>query len=124
MREVMTAWMTASTSGPPRFCSISAIAETGPIWSKPTPAIAESVSGTTIVPMPIPPTVIGTTRSGKYGMPACRVEPYSMAPSTRMPPTITSTRGEKNRTSCEEAPNPIPIPMTNGMKPTPARSAE
>ena len=53
VREVMTAWMTASTTGPPRFCSISAIAETGPISSKPTPAIADSVSGTTIMPMPI-----------------------------------------------------------------------
>src|ERR1700757_908581 len=40
VREVITAWMTASTSGPPRLCSISVIADIGPIWSKPTPAIA------------------------------------------------------------------------------------
>ena len=75
VRDVMTAWMIASTTGPPRFCSISAIAETGPIWSKPTPAMAETVSGTTIMPMPIPPMVIGSTRFGKYGMPRFSVEP-------------------------------------------------
>ena len=51
---MMTAWMTASTTGPPKFWSISAIAETGPIWSNPTPAMAETVSGTTIMPMPKP----------------------------------------------------------------------
>lgn len=71
----MTAWMTASTTGPPRFCSISAMADTGPISSKPTPAIADTVSGTTIMPMPKPPTVIGSTRLGKYGMPPLSVEP-------------------------------------------------
>lgn len=31
VREVITAWMTANTSGPPRLCSISVTAETGPI---------------------------------------------------------------------------------------------
>lgn len=43
--------------------------------SSPTPAMADTVNGTTIMPMPIPPMVIGRTRFGKYGMPASRVEP-------------------------------------------------
>lgn len=65
VREVITAWMTASTSGPPRLCSISVTADTGPIWSKPTPAMADRVSGTTAMPMPMPPTTMGSTRFGK-----------------------------------------------------------
>ena len=64
-----------STTGPPRLCSIRAIAETGPISSMPTPAMADTVNGTTIMPMPRPPTVIGMTRFGKYGMPPLSVEP-------------------------------------------------
>jgi hypothetical protein len=43
--------------------------------SKPTPAMADRVSGTTIRPIPMPPTTIGTTRFGKYGMPRLSVEP-------------------------------------------------
>jgi hypothetical protein len=54
---------------------MSAIADTGPISSNPTPAIAETVNGTTIMPIPKPPTVMGSTRFGKYGMPALSVEP-------------------------------------------------
>ena len=65
VRDVITAWMTASTSGPPRLCSISVSADTGPIRSKPTPAIAASVSGTNTMPMPMLPTTMGTTRFGK-----------------------------------------------------------
>lgn len=72
---MITAWMIASTTGPPRFCSIRAMAETGPISSKPTPAMAETVSGTTIMPIPKPPIVMGSTRFGKYGIPALSVEP-------------------------------------------------
>ena len=40
-----------------------------------------------------------------------------------MPPPIVNTRGENRDTSCEETPRPMPIAMTNGMKPTPARNA-
>ena len=40
VRNVMTIWMTTSTSGPPRLCSITAIAEVGPMRSTPTLAIA------------------------------------------------------------------------------------
>ena len=50
-------------------------------------------------------------------------EPYSMAPTNRIPPPIDNTRGENRDTSCAEMPRPIPMAMTNGMKPTPARSA-
>ncbi|CFS56664.1 Uncharacterised protein [Mycobacterium tuberculosis] len=50
-------------------------------------------------------------------------EPYSMAPNSRYPPPMVNTRGENRDTSCEDTPRPIPIAMTNGMKPTPARSA-
>ena len=61
-------------------------AETGNAWNESAalfatalyglhPAMAETVSGTTIMPMPMPPTVIGMTRFGKYGMPPLRVEP-------------------------------------------------
>nr|CRL75326.1 hypothetical protein CPGR_01446 [Mycolicibacter nonchromogenicus] len=47
-----------------------------------------------------------------------------MAPSTTTPPAITSTRGGNRRTNWDDAARPIPRPMTNGMNPTPARSAE
>ena len=79
MRDVCTAWMTTSTSGPPRFCTISVIADTGPISRGPTSATAHSGRITEIMPIPKPPTTIGRNRSGKYGMSRCSVEPYSMA---------------------------------------------
>ena len=56
-------------------------------------------------------------------MPRCSVEPYSMAPSTRMPPAIISTRGRNIDTRCDDRPRPTPSAITNGMKPTPARNA-
>ena len=46
-----------------------------------------------------------------------------MAASTSTPPAITSRRGAKKFTSCEDTPRPIPRAMTNGMNPMPARSA-
>ena len=67
--------MTTSTSGPPRFCTINVIADTGPISLGPTPATAHSGRITEIMPMPKPPTTIGTNRSGKYGMSRVSVEP-------------------------------------------------
>ena len=50
------------------------VAEVGALLSKPTTAIAESASGIMIIPIPIPPTVISTTKS-RYGMPPSSVEP-------------------------------------------------
>ena len=85
--------MTTSTSGPPRLYTISVIAETGPISRGPTSATAHSGRITEITPIPKPPTTIGTTRSGKYGMVRVSVEPYSMAPSTSRPPPMISQRG-------------------------------
>ena len=75
VRDVMTAWTTASATGPPRFCSIITMADVGPIRSKPTSVIAESASGTMIIPIPMPPNVTSVTRVGKYGMARSSVEP-------------------------------------------------
>ena len=75
VRDVCTAWMTTSTNGPPRFCTISVIDETGPISRGPTSATAHSGRITEITPMPKPPTTMGTNRSGKYGMLRFSVEP-------------------------------------------------
>ena len=61
--------MKARTIGPPRPCSITAIAVVGPMRSTPTLAITDSPSGTLIMPIPIPPMTMGSTRFGKYGMP-------------------------------------------------------
>ncbi|CNJ95111.1 Uncharacterised protein [Mycobacterium tuberculosis] len=41
----------------------------------------------------------------------------------RMPPTITTTRGGKRVTSCEDTPAPTLTATAKGMKPTLARSA-
>ena len=65
VRDVMAAWMTASTTGPPTADSMSAIAEVGPIRSTPTLAISDSPSGTLIMPRPIAPTTISITMFGK-----------------------------------------------------------
>ena len=75
VRDVMTTWMATSTIGPPRLCSITATAEAGPIRSTPTLAINDSPSGTLIMPRPIAPKTIGSTRFGKYGTPPLSVEP-------------------------------------------------
>ena len=74
------------------------------------------------MPRPTAPTTIGSTRFGKYGMPPLSVEPYSVAPSTTMPPAITITRGENRVTSRDDTAVPMAIAMANGMKPTAARS--
>ena len=59
----------------PAGSPIKAIAEVGPIWSKPTPAIADSATGTTIMPIPIPAMTTGTIRFGKYGIAPLKVDP-------------------------------------------------
>ena len=94
----------------------------GPIRSTPTLLSSDSVSGTLIRPRPIPPRTIGSTRFGKYGMPRLIVEPYSIAPSSTMAPTNTTTRGGNRVTSRDDVPNPMATAMAYGMKPIAARS--
>lgn len=90
--------------------------------SDPTLAISDSVGGTPIMPSPTAPTTLGSTRFGKYGMPRLNVEPYRIAPSIRMPPAITATRGGNRDTSRDDAPTPMTIAMTNGTTAMPGRS--
>lgn len=75
VREVCTAMITTSTNGPPKFCTISVIADTGPISRGPTPATAHNGSTTEMIPMPNPPNTIGMNSSGKYGMLRSSVDP-------------------------------------------------
>src|ERR1700760_4816846 len=65
--------MTTSTSGPPRFCTISVIADTGPISLGPTPATAHSGRITEMMPIPKTPPTIGPNRSGEAGISRVRV---------------------------------------------------
>ncbi len=99
------------------------IAETGPISRGPTSATAHSGRITELTPMPNPPTTIGTTRSGKYGMVRVSVEPYSMAPSTKMPPPMISQRGATYGAARAASTLPSPRATANGMNPMPACSA-
>src|ERR1700738_2188120 len=116
--------MTTSTSGPPRFRTINVIADTGPNSPGPTSASAHSGSTTEITPIPNPPTMIGTNRSGKYGIVRSRVEPYSIAPSTNDPPPMTNQRGAISGATRAADTLHRASAIANGIKQTPAFSAE
>ena len=100
------------------------IADTGPISLGPTSATAHSGRITEITPMPKPPITIGRNRSGKYGIVRVSVEPNSIAASTNAPPPMISQRGGTCGAARAARTLPTPNAMANGMKLTPARSAE
>ena len=77
-----------------------------------------------MIPMPNPPTTIGNSRSGKYGMVRVRVDPKSIAPSTNSPPPMMSQRGAICGASRAVITLPRPRANANGMNPIPACRAE
>ncbi|SIC00356.1 Uncharacterised protein [Mycobacteroides abscessus subsp. abscessus] len=54
---------------------MSEMADSGPMRSASTPVIADKITGTTMVPIPIPPTKMAVAKSGKYAMVRSMVEP-------------------------------------------------
>jgi hypothetical protein len=124
VREVCTAWITTSTTGPPRFCTISVIDDTGPISRGPTSATAHNGRMTAIDPIPKPPTTMGPKRSGKYGISRVSVEPKSIAPTTNNPEPMSSQRGATCGASLAATMLPTPNASANGTKQMPAFSAE